>query len=295
MSPLTKAFVVLVTLLSILLVTLVVPFVAGVDGVRAQLDTERAKNAAVQLTQQNLFARLTAAEAAQSATQASLNETISDLESRVAELSGERNDLRSSLAAAQTGQQQSQATLAALTQNDQTKTQLLDTYATKLEEVQQELVEQSRRNAELIDRTNELTNERTQLTRSVERLRERATELAEQNAAAGAALAAAGITVPEASASGGIAVAPVPGGERIFGAVTSVENATGGRVLVQVNVGASDGVRNGQRFVAFRGQDQLVGTLEVRSVDETVAVASVVSQERPLQASDNIVSADGLF
>lgn len=295
MSPLTKAFVVLVTLLSILLVTLVVPFVAGVDGVRAQLETERAKNAAVQLTQQNLFARLTAAEAAQSATQASLNETISDLESRVAELSGERNDLRSSLAAAQTGQQQSQATLAALTQNDQTKTQLLDTYATKLEEVQQELVEQSRRNAELIDRTNELTNERTQLTRSVERLRERATELAEQNAAAGAALAAAGITVPEASASGGIAVAPVPGGERIFGAVTSVENATGGRVLVQVNVGASDGVRNGQRFVAFRGQDQLVGTLEVRSVDETVAVASVVSQERPLQASDNIVSADGLF
>ena len=294
MSPLTKAFVVLVTLLSILLVTLVVPFVASVDGVKADLETERAKYAAIEVTRDNLFARLTAAEAAQSATQASLNETISDLETRVAELSSERNDLRSSLAAARTGEQQTQATLAALSQNDQTKTQLLDTYATKLEDVQQSLVEQSRRNAELIDRTNELSNERTQLTRSVERLRERTTELAEQNAAASAALASAGITVPEASATG-LAAAPVPAGERIFGSVTSVETATGGRVLVQVNVGASDGVRNGQRFVAFRGQDQLVGTLEVRSVDESVAVASVVSQERPLQPSDNIVSADGLF
>ena len=68
-----------------------------------------------------------------------------------------------------------------------------------------------------------------------------------------------------------------------------------GRVLVQMNVGASDGVRSGQRFVAFRGNDQLVGTLEVRSVDDTVAVASVVSQQQPLRASDNLVSADGLF
>lgn len=294
MSPLTKAFVVLVTLLSILLVTLTVPFVAEVDEIKTALDTERAKYAAVEVTRNNLRERLIAAEAAQGQIQQALNETISDLESRVSEVSSERNDLRSRLAAAQSGQQEMQATLAALSQNDQTKTTLLDTYASKLEEVQGSLVEQSQRNAELIDRTNELSNERTQLTRSVQRLRERSTELSEQLAAASSALASAGVQVPQASGSG-VAAAPVPAGERIYGSVTDVQTATGGRVLVQVNVGASDGVRSGQRFVAFRDQEGLVGTLEVRSVDDSVAVASVVSQQRPLQATDQIVSADGVF
>ena len=293
MSPLTKAFVVLVTLLSILLVTLVVPFVAGVDDLKAQLSDEQAKYAAVEVTRSNLRERLIAAEAEQGKVQQQLNDTISELESRVAEVSSERNDLRSRLASAQSGQQEMQATLAALSQNDETKTQLLDTYATKLEEVQGSLVEQSRRNAELIDRTNALSNERSQLARSVQRQRERTTELNEQLAAASASLASAGVTVPE-TAGGGLAAAPVPSGERIFGSVTEVQTAAGGRVLVQVNVGASDGVRAGQQFVAFRGESELVGTLEVRSVDDTVAVASVVSQQRPLQASDSIVSANAL-
>ncbi|BAM03207.1 hypothetical protein [Phycisphaera mikurensis] len=294
MSPLTKAFVVLVTLLSILLVTLVVPFVAGVSDLQQELTIEQQKSRSAEVTASNLSDRLVAAESAQAGLQQSLNETISDLESRNAEVAAERNDLRARLAAAQTGQQEMQATLAALSENDRTKTQLLDTYAGKLEEAQQSLVEQSRRNAELTDRTNELSNERTQLTRSVQRLKERSTELSEQLAAASSALASAGVEVPEAAASG-LAAAPVPAGERIFGQVTGIEDATGGRVLVQMNIGASDGVRNGQRFVAFRGDDQLVGTLEVRSVDDTVSVASVVSQQQPLRPSDSIVSADGIF
>ncbi len=293
MSPLTKAFVVLVTLLSILLVTLVVPFVAGVDDLKAQLSDEQAKYAAVEVTRSNLRERLIAAEAEQGKTQQQLNDTISELESRVAEVSSERNDLRSRLASATSGQQEMQATLAALSQNDETKTQLLDTYATKLEETQGSLVEQSRRNAELTDRINSLANEGNQLTRTVQRLQERSTELNEELAAASAALASAGVTVPKTTGRG-LAAAPVPAGERIFGSITEVQTATGGRVLVQVNIGASDGVRAGQQFVAFRGESELVGTLEVRSVDDTVAVASVVSQQRPLQASDSIVSADTL-
>lgn len=282
MSPLTKAFVVLVTLLSILLVTLVVPFVAQVDSLTAERNAAKDQAKASEATIDQLRADLVTARETIAAKDTAQNTSQNQLESKVQELAGQNTSLQAQLAQSKADAQSMQATLEALSVNDQTKTQLLEDYVASIANLQAKLVGRTTENTELVDRNNALENQVGQLTRSVNRLRE------------------ANIALAEAAAGGGVAAgagaqSPVPaGGEPIYGKITAMKQVPGGKSLVQINLGTSDGIVPRQRFVAYRGKDELIGTLEVKSVDESVAVAVVVSEQKPVQSGDFVVSSLGL-
>ncbi|MEM1445950.1 MAG: hypothetical protein AAGF84_07845 [Planctomycetota bacterium] len=292
MSPLTKAFVVLVTILSILLVTLVVPFVAQVDDLRAEAKDSDAIAKAAQVTIADQNAQITSMREGQSATETNLKAAIDRLESELAQAKGNETNLEAQLAKAQADNDAIRATIIAGGEAQQTNTALLETTLSQLQDVQGKLVERSTENTQLIARNNQLEADRSALENQTRSLREQLTALNEEVASLESAVVSAGGTIPEA----GSVVAAVPAStEPVYGAVTGQGVVAGGKAYVQLNIGSADGVVQNQRFVAFRGNNELVANLEVLSVDASESVAIILgSARRDVQTGDSVVSAPNL-
>ena len=294
MSPLTKAFVVLVTLLSILLVTLVVPFVASVDNLREEATAAKDRASAASASINSLKADLLTARETIEAKEAAQNTALNQLQSQVSQLQGQNSSLTAQVAQAKADAQSTQALLETYAENDRTKTTLIDGYVARIETLQQKLVDRTTENTQLVDRNNALTNEVGQLFRSVRKLREQTITFQEEIARLTATLVAADIDIP----SDDVQVPVVASGEPIYGQITALQTTTGGKELVEINLGSSDGIVAKQQFVAYRltggGQEELVGRLEIMSVDESVAVAAVVNRQQAIQTGDFVVSALGL-
>ncbi len=288
MSPLTKAFVVLVTVLSILLVTLVVPFVHQVDTMKTELENAQAVASAAQQTIQDSRADKTAITEQLKSKEASLNNTINQLQSKVAELEGVKTGLDAKLAKAQSDNQAIQAAMTSLGASQESTATLLENYVAQIKSTNTKLVEGQTENVQLVDRNNQLQSNLSALERQVRKLREdlvaRSEEVAmlERQAIGGGAVAAGGATasfVPD---------------EPIYGQITETARTAAGKGLVTLNLGSSDGLVQNQRFVAYRGNNELVATLEVKSVDASQAVAAVISEQQGIAAGDYVVSAPGL-
>ncbi|MEM7577550.1 MAG: hypothetical protein AAF328_08750 [Planctomycetota bacterium] len=292
MSPLTKAFVVLVTILSILLVTLVVPFVAQVDDLRAEVDTAQAISSAASVTITDLQAQNTMLREGVAAKEANLNATIRQLESDIAEAKGNETNLEAQLAKAQADNDAIRATIISGSESQKTNTALLETTLGQLSDVQAKLVERSTENTQLIARNNQLEADRSALENQSRSLREQLTALNEEVASLESAVVSAGGAIPSA----GAAVAAVPTStDPVYGAITGQGLVAGGKAYVQLNIGSSDGVMQNQRFVAFRGDNELVANLEVLSVDASESVAIILGQSRrDVQTGDSVVSAPNL-
>ncbi|MEM1097208.1 MAG: hypothetical protein AAGH92_00330 [Planctomycetota bacterium] len=292
MSPLTKAFVVLVTVLSILLVTLVVPFVAQVDDLKAERDAFDAIASASQVTISDLQSQVTTLREGRAANEANLQATIRQLESDLATAKGNETNLQAQLAKASAESDAIRATIVSMNEADKTKTALLETTLGQVNDTQGKLVERSTENTQLIARNNQLEADRAALENQTRSLREQLQALNEEVATLEQAVVAAGGSIPEA----GAAVAVVPTStEPVYGAVTGQGVIPGGKTLVQLNIGSADGVVAKQRFVAFRGNDELVANLEVQSVDASESVAVILGEaRRDVRTGDSVVSAPNL-
>ncbi len=295
MSPLTKAFVVLVTVLSILLVTLVVPFVAQVDQLRAEVTDAQAISAASEQTIRELRAERTAALEAQQAKEQSLNNTINQLQTQVAQLEGDKTALTAQLAKAESDAQATQAAMIALAESDKAKASLLENYVGQLEDSNGKLVESQTENVQLVDRNNQLQSNLSALERQVRKLREdlvasnqRVNRL-EQDVVAGGGSAIGG-------GGNAVAVAALPS-EPIYGQITETSQTAAGLTLVTLNVGSTDGIARNQSFVVYRdaaGSNEYIATVEIQSVDASQSVASVKSELQPIREGDFVVSAPSL-
>ncbi|MEM8781730.1 MAG: hypothetical protein AAGE65_02645 [Planctomycetota bacterium] len=292
MSPLTKAFVVLVTILSILLVTLVVPFVAQVDDLRAEVDTAKAIASAAQVTITDLRAEQSQQREGVKAKEAELTATIRQLESDLASAKGNETNLEAQLAKAQADNDAIRATIIAGGEAQKTNTALLETTLTQLTAAQSEVVERSTENTQLIARNNQLEADRAALENQSRSLREQLVALQEELGALEQAVVSAGGTIPRATAAVAAVVTP---SEPVYGAVTGQGVVAGGKEYVQLNIGTADGVVKNQRFVAFRGDNELVANLEVLSVDASESVAVILGRARQdVRTGDSVVSAPNL-
>ena len=277
MSPLTKAFVILVTVLSILLVALVIPFVARTDDLQGQIgeleSQVQAATAATRVAQQD------AAELRQAQGQAD-----QQLQDRLTQLLAENSDLRKQVNSTQSDYAKAQDRIDSLAASQQIvneslnrTAELLQSRTSLLEEAQGSNVDLNRQMAELITANSNFAAEVDGLTRTNRILQE---QLADANQALQ--------QMAEGGQQGGDGPGPASNNAvSVRGSVTAVEDI-GGIKLVQLNIGRNDNISENTRVALYRGDgDQtLVGLAEIRTVEENVSVGQVVNQQREPRAGD---------
>lgn len=287
MSVLTKVFVVLVTVLSILLVALFVPFVAKTENYKEQVrlaktEAEGARQTAAQRqteinTMQN---KQTEAYVQLQSAKALVDQQVLALNDRLAQSEKEGLEAKADLV-------KREADLTQLSAATKLSTQLQEAMEAELRDRRTAMVSQQTRMIELQDRIEEITSQlqaaERQRKRDAERLVDLETQLAEttKRLAQGGGPVAANVTAPTTPAT---FESSVP----INGSVTKVEKVEGDS-FAQINVGSAGGVEENMRFLVHRG-DVYLGTLVITAVDTNAASGRMTLSTGDIQAGDKVLS-----
>lgn len=299
MSPLTKAFVVLTTVLAVLLVALVVPFVAQTEEARTEIsalqaqvraaeEAARLKDLEIQQIEERIAGerqQMTAETNAMAARLSEMQGRLQDVQAQASQGAAQMTDLRASI-----------AQFSAAAQQD---AELLSTLRAELNEARNQLIDTRGKNIEQADVIVALQAEMASLERQVRRVQEQlvaaeqeATQLQDQ-------LTRAIEYVPTDDRAGilggpaqqGALAAGTPTTQPVRGQVTGVRELDG-TTLVQVDIGRADGVEAGNRLIVARGQDFL-GTLVLDEVRDQEAAGRLVLQQGTVQAGDTILGGAG--
>ncbi len=284
MNPLSKAFVILVTLLTVALSCFSIAVVGAQekykkdrDATKVQLEASLAQlrtakdNAAkveseqrtkMTETEQSLAIvqqQLVVSEAAAKAGQFELNKAKADLESITASL------------------KIATINLDRTSQESRAYAQQFESLMKQAQESGKTVVEGRSRIAELSDKLR-----RTEI--DLLRFKEQSTAFAKQAEEASKQVSALEGQLGERKLPGVVTVAAT---QTISGAVTSVAKASNGVTLVAVNVGEKDQVATGMEFTISRGSDY-VGTMVVTSVNTEVAVGRLTNEQGSVSRGDAV-------
>ncbi len=285
MSPLTKAFVVLVTVLSVLLVALVVPFVAKTENSSAtikqlQTDLNVAKGQASALQ-----AEIDAVRQGISEESALLNQRVVTMTKEMSDLRTQAAEAKAEVLTAKRENETLQAELSRFSAAAEQGSNLLTITTSDLKQTRQNLVDSQTKLVQLGDRNNELESQRDSLTRQVRRLGEKMVSLEQDNVELRGLLA----KVPEQyrqEVSADAQTQPFEPDVAIAGKITDVQSAAG-TTLVQVDVGSKDRVEPNMKFLVHRN-DQYVGTFVVDRVETAVAAGRITLSSGAVQVGDQI-------
>ena len=265
MGVLTKVFIVLVAVLSVLLGTLTVTFVANTENYRQQLENALTYKAAAEET-----ARLRQNEL--SAAQSNDSERIALLKGQAENLITQLNQLTQELAESKARAQNESAKLSKfeadwsrLTAANQQHAQITKELQSELRERREQMVDQQTRTIQLADRNNELEGQLAALTRQVRRVHEKMTNLQEENTQLTGKLAQLPPQWQARLLSEQTVAAPFVPETPIRGQITQIEQHEG-ESFVQIDVGSNDGVQSNMKFLVHRGS-QFLGTLVITNVD----------------------------
>lgn len=290
MNWITKAFVLLVTALSVVLVSMLVPFVVNTENYRQQLElAEQVKQAAIETAKQR-GAEINALEAAES-------KRIIQLASEKQTLMSEISNLEQEVANAQAARQseaaranQAQAENSRLTAVMQQQGQIMGALQSELRDRRKEMLDQQRRAIELADQNNQLTSELETFNREVRRLQEQMVALEQRNSNLENMLS----RVPEdirrdlRDEEGRVdRVAYVPD-TIIRGQVTRLDTEQG-ELFLEINVGDRDGVGENMRFWVHRG-DQFLGTMVITAVNPRASAGKVELVQGEIQPGDEVLT-----
>ena len=288
MNVLTKVFVVLMTILSVVLVSLVVPFVAN---------TENYKDL-VKAAESRANAAETAAAIAQARADASRSELVSQFDEAKkveAALRGSNDSLKGELATTRGDLERTRADLVRTQADIANLTSANDQFAKIQVDLQKELAmrrdettKQAKQIIELEGANNDQSSATATLRRQVRLAQENLVKTQEELTEANRVLGIippdvlATYTKPSSAGDSTTIVANPP----INAQVTDVKQA-GEITLVQLNGGSSGGVKERMAFQVHR-DGNYVGTVVVMTVDEQAAVARV----RLLKAGGAIKAGD---
>ncbi|MEM1107070.1 MAG: hypothetical protein AAGH99_00070 [Planctomycetota bacterium] len=277
MSPLTKALVLLVTVLSIVLVALVIPFVAQTDNLNAEISALETKVSVSQAAAAKAGREKAELESQLAQAGTDQSQTLTTLRTGNAALQQEKASLEASLKEANAQVAKNITTISLMSATQDQLTQLLEDRNAIVSEAQSSNVQLKTEAAQLIQANNDLDAQVTALSRNNRLLTEKIVDLQEQLAGQ--------TTVATGSGLGG----PAFTGQQIRGSVTGIEQVDD-IILISLNVGSNDAVNPNTKFVIFRNNDQFVGTATIKSVDETVSVAKIDSAKQAIQVGDNAMT-----
>ena len=290
MSNLTKVFVVLVTILSAMLVAVVVTFVASQDNLKGETDALKTR---VQIAQESAISsqhELTTLQQKNDEQNANLRNRAANLQAELNARMSEVAALKSNLVKARGGNERLQVQQEAHTAQISTLASLTDRMDSELGNLRQSLRTSQSSEIEASQQLMAANTKVQALEREVRKLKEEVTALNNTALDYLELLRRAGITPQDERTSAGVHESDVP----IHGSVTAVAEAAGD-VYAGVNVGRNDGVNENMKFMVFRGDAQLVGTLVIDVVDERTAsgvVTLLVNPDDQVMSGDRVLSGE---
>lgn len=290
MSPLTKAFTLLVAFLAVLLVALVVPFIANTDDYAAQVQTLRGELGVARAAAEIRQGEIEAQQAAENERRAGLESENRQLTARITELQTQLIAAESKYNAEVQGKGQLTASVRTLTASNQQYAKLLETLQGQLRAALERNVDQGKQVIELTDTVLEKNNTLERLEREVRRYMERVQGHEEQIAGfeqlwqqvpdeLKLRLAGDGTDAGQAA----LVIPDVP----IEGQILRVEKTAGDLTLVEINVGLRDRVQPGMKFIISR-EGRYLGDLVVSLMDEDVSAGRVELAQGDIQPGDRI-------
>ncbi|MFG0251029.1 MAG: hypothetical protein ACF8OB_19270 [Phycisphaeraceae bacterium JB051] len=277
MSVLTRFFVITVTLLSVALVAVVVPFVAKTEDYRSQVEEARNLRVRAEMT-----ARLRDAEVAQ--VQERVAKQLTDLShekqtltAEVARLSEELNTSRALLATAKAENANNGANLAHLSASHEQFALIVESMRKELNERRGQALEQQKKIIELADESDRLKAELDSLTRQVRQYQETTVALEDRNADLEKMLGRLDPAIRqqiEGQDVAGATVRPFMPDYLIDGQVTKIARLDD-ETFVELNIGSNDGVEKNMKFRIHRGDD-FIANLVVTVVDIDACSGRVV-------------------
>ncbi len=274
MNTLTKTFVLLQLVLALVLSVLVIMFADKQQNYRGQVATsQKAQIVAQAMTSQlqqantNLQTQLTAALQAGAEKAGRLNNTILDVQSKLA-------DDQTTIAQLRVAKSQLQTSITDLTSTVSSLNKQVAGQNTILNTMRPKLLTYVNQNAQLGRRITELTNERDVARQTIQVLQESVASLHRHMAKMEVA---ARTSSPTSHAMSG-AVAGVPTSVQVNGTVMKVASYNG-HTYVSASLGTRDGVVKGTRLTIY-SNGHYIGDVVVQKADATESVG-VVSLQAP--------------
>lgn len=289
MSILTKVFVVLVTILSVILVALIVPFVANTQNFEEKYRDEHAARVAAEKTATLRQSELGAVQAKQSEWVLGLQTQNQNLMTQINTLQQELENTRSELQGARTRNATIEANLTGLTAANQQHAQIVKELQAELNARRDQVLKQQTEMIQLADRNKELDSQLEAVTREVRRIREQLVHMEEQNQGLQSKLnRLAPELVAKVTAGGDEASEPVIPATTIKGQITGLERLED-ETFAQVNVGRNDGVVASTKFMVHRGSEFL-GTLIITTVDARTSAGRLDLLQAEVAVGDSILT-----
>ncbi len=293
MSMLTKAFVVLVTVLSVLTVALFASFAATIGDKKGEIASLQQSLAEQETTTKLAANKLETIVPPLKQKIAALQTENSDLKSQAEQLQGQLAAVQSELNEKTAQGESVTADLKGLTAAYNQTSELLKNVTDELKQRREEAVSNQRQLIERADRIAGQDSQLASLNRQVRRFKERMNAMDAARARAEQRLTMIPVEVREKYINEGqqtntkVVVTPeVP----ISGQVTGVSGDQG-QQLLEVNVGSSDGVKKNVEFMVYRGTDQgvqLLGSLLIERVEPDSAVGRMTLVQGDVQSGDRV-------
>jgi hypothetical protein len=280
LSILTKVFIVLQLVCSLVLAVLVVTMAGGTPRYKAQVEASELGRQAAVAALQKVQNAVEASEAKNAALVGERSKETADWSKQVETLRGEKSVLQTDKDTLQ-AQTASQAdSIKALTESVNSLKEQLKAKDGELTTIRPENVGLIAKNAELNRVNNELT---TQLKFAETAIRKLQEAIAVQTEKSGAVAPAIG---GDAKVVQGAVVTPV----QINGKVASVTTENG-RTYIELGLGARDGVKVNAQFSVYRGASYVGDAVVSRVVpDQCVALVTVLKPGQSVQTGDVAIS-----
>lgn len=275
MNALTKAFVVVVTILSVVLVALVIPFAARVPDYASQYEQMKQDRDTQLALAQEAATKVRNAIAAKGSELESALESISSLTTELDAANNQAKALEAKLSQAQLTVERNSAAMQIAAAESQAKSDRLSQQAEQIKTYISTVAELQGQRSDL---SLSLIEERSKVRRLSDnylRIQEENKSLAQQLLEKTALLKAANEQLAVfAEKEGDLPPAAVEPPMPIRGSVTKIEQVTDGLTFVQLNVGTRDLVKENMEFTVYRG-DEFVGKVRIASVDTADSVGQL--------------------
>lgn len=271
MNALTKAFVVVVTILSVVLVALVVPFAARVPDYASQYEQMKQDRDTQLRLAQDAATKVRNAIAAKGSELETALESISKLTTELDRANNENKSLLAKLDQAQLTVDRNSAAMEIAARMNETKSGQITKQGDLIKDLLASISDLQSQRSDLSQSLIESRSRERRLSDNYLRIQEEnkafAQQLLEKAALLETALEKLAVFEENAQESvGATAAVQPPKGIAIRGSVTKIDQVTDGLTFVQVNVGTRDLVKQGMEFTVYRG-DEFVGKIEIASVD----------------------------
>ncbi len=271
MSPLTKALVIVVTILAVSLVGVTVPTIAKYEDLQSQLTSARAELTAARTQSDNKDSLLANAQNEIVSLQTAAQTRIEGLQDDLQRSESTNTTLSAQVTRAQSEVSATLARFAGIEAALDQQSELLAVQTRDLTATQGELTQANQRVGELTGRLSELQIELSDAGRTIAFLQEQLVIQAQANQNANPATAQSAQAAPS----------------DLTGSVTQIAE-TGGQTAVQFDLGANDGLEPGMQLAVFRG-GELIGMMKVEEVEVRSAVGLMSAEDSPA-VGDEVVS-----